>query len=479
MNVWSGAITLHGEPRLQGIQLIDRSSTWQSDILKGATLNLCGFVNPALLPLYARIGPNLELHANDSATQQWLKTKLLGALWLEEEDLDRFHTIQCPVGFIVNVSSATLQTRPSSAPTTDLLIYGILSTGTSIERPPTPPVSSSPCSDYPLPHGSNQELRIYAAPLSSPLVTKATALPPPETAEFGDDDSRHAQFLPDLRSPSPKRKRVATLFESVAQHHKRVRQKGGEAVSQLMAHSASQPSQPSQQIQSQRATREPDESGLGFGRMAASHRARSLSLGTSLHAGKPLEPRVEAPRPGSNRSHTREFASRWNTAGAFIETTSSRKEKKETEFSPALLSSEGKVDRASATSPKDAESIMLENKNTIARTILTCMRLYGFNRQSTRSGSSSKNHIDHEAVSTNADDRMATDAGPLGGGASTDEDEFKSMYHATYRASTFALRKYLKESTADGGPKSPPPLLEKGKAMAYIDEFLRLFCEET
>jgi hypothetical protein len=157
--------------------------------------------------------------------------------------------------------------------------------------------------------------------------------------------------------------------------------------------------------------------------------------------------------------------------------TASKKDKKEREFSPALPSSDGKLELSS--SPKDAESIILDNKNTITRTILTCMRLYGFNRPSTRS--SNKGHVDpQETAPTNTEDRMMTDSVPPGNSSSTDEDEFKSMYHATYRASTFALRKYLKEPACDEGAlKSLPPVLEKGKAMTYIDEFLRLFCEEN
>jgi hypothetical protein len=61
----------------------------------------------------------------------------------------------------------------------------------------------------------------------------------------------------------------------------------------------------------------------------------------------------------------------------------------------------------------------------------------------------------------------------------SDEDEFKAMYHATYRASTFALRKYLKEPMGtEEGSSLMPPVLGKGKAMTYIDGFLKLFCEE-
>jgi hypothetical protein len=53
----------------------------------------------------------------------------------------------------------------------------------------------------------------------------------------------------------------------------------------------------------------------------------------------------------------------------------------------------------------------------------------------------------------------------------TDDDEFKNMYHATYKAASFALRKYLRIQGA-------ATLLEKEKAMTCIDELLRLFCED-
>jgi hypothetical protein len=53
----------------------------------------------------------------------------------------------------------------------------------------------------------------------------------------------------------------------------------------------------------------------------------------------------------------------------------------------------------------------------------------------------------------------------------TDDDEFKAMYHATYKATAFALRKYLKLPGA-------PVTLEKEKAMTCIDELLKLFCED-
>ncbi|KAI9040928.1 uncharacterized protein KD926_007602 [Aspergillus affinis] len=471
MNVWSGALALDSESQLQGLQLIDRSSSWQSDLSRDCTLGFRCFVNPALIPLYARVGPNLELHTTHLPTLQWLKGKLLGGVWLDEEDLDKFQTIQCPVGFLVSISNC----KTSASTTTDLLVHGVLSSATSFGRPPTPPTSSSPGSGELAGPTIRQELRIYATPLSASLISKAQCLPSPDQTGALAGDGRSAEFLPDIRSPSPKRKRVATLFETVAQHHRRVRQKGGEAVSQLMAHSLSQSSQ--QQKQRQTGTRgvkeESEEPNLLALDRNASQRSRSLSVGTNLLSGKPLESRAEPPRPSSNRSHAREFALRRNTPIPFVESIVKGKR----EPSPALLSFEGKQEPLST--PKDVEGIIMDNKNTITRTILTCMRLYGYNRTTSRSGGSSK-----PATGTNTpdeDSRLTMDGIPLSTSASgTDEDEFKAMYHATYRASTFALRKYLKEPPADGDPsKVLPPLLDKGKAMNYIDEFLRLFCEEN
>lgn len=436
-------------------------------------LSLRCFVNPALIPLYARVGPNLELHTYNTEASQWLKAKLLGGVWFEEEDMDTLQTVQCPVSLLVSVDS-TIRTKTGST-TTDLIVYGVLSSATSLKRPPTPPVSSSASSDETALRAIRQELRIYAIPISSSFINRTRALPKPQNTSELLGHETLGEFLPDIRSPSPKRKRVATLFESVTQHHKRVRQKGGEGVSQLMAHSQLQSSH-----QSLRVKRESEEPSLPLLDRIASQRSRSLSVGANLHPSKPSEFRTEPPRPGSNRRHPRELIKK-NAPNPSIESSL----RKEREPSPALPSSDGRLDLSSA--PKDAEDVILENKNTISRTILTCMRLYGFNRSTTRSGSSSKNPNIHDTLPSQTEGKdhriaaAAAAAAPLATPApSTDEDEFKAMYHATYRASIFALRKYLKETpVSQGSSKYLPPLLEKGKAMTYIDEFLRLFCEEN
>ncbi|KAJ5453882.1 uncharacterized protein N7458_004838 [Penicillium daleae] len=491
MNIWSGPISLDPDRQLEGIRLVDPTSHWQCDISKTAKLGLRSFVNPALIPLHARAGPNLEVHTLNAGTSRYLQGKLAGAVWLNQDELDLHQSVQCPVGLLVSVDGTPA--RNTSVVTSDLLIYGVLSTATSCARPPTPPHSSP--SDIPgqpnsLP-GKPYQLRIYAAPLSTSLITQAQAFPSPPPSSDEERASTQAEFLPDISSPSPKRKRVATLFEVAAQHHRRVRQRGGEAVSQLMA--PSRPPSSSQNLQTLRVKREPedDQPSLPTLDRLVAHRARSVSIGAGLHrpvsrlgargTGTP----VPVPVPGATPNADPQ--KRTTTPNPFLDPPSRRASHTQP---PSLLSTSTSENNLATPNspPKTADAIIAENKNLITRTILTCMRLYGFHRSNPRSSSSS---FSSRLNPTGPGSAAETEIDPRGAipaletlraetpapGAAADDDEFKAMYHATYKASAFALRKYLKDSSA-GGNGATPVLLEKGKAMTCIDELLKLFCED-
>lgn len=430
-----------------------------------------------MIPLYARAGPSLELHAADIESTQWLKSRLLSNIWLEEDAIEKGQSIQCPIGILLHVESSRRGSNVGH-PVSDLLVYGILSSATPLERPPTPPVSSSP--DIQEQDDDNgpmkRELRIYASPLSGSLISKAQALPSPPSSPDNrslSSDAHFAEFIPDLRSPSPKRKRVATLFEVAAQHHKRVRQKGGEAVSQLMAHANSQSIPPLHPI---KIKKEPDETGNPVLERISSQRARSLSFGGSLRPFRPTDGRLESQRPSTARSHTRNTISRANTPNPFLDSASQRIERSD------VPSSQGNSDPFSA--PRDASTIISENKTLITRIILTCMRLYGYHRSNSRS-STVKNHTHTDPESFNTEERDTRTPAPESGlsmnpAGCSDDDEFKAMYHATYKAASFAFRRYLKEvDPGDGTAGALPPVLEKEKATTSIDSILRLFCEDV
>lgn len=440
--------------------MVDPTTRWQSDISKDAGLSLRSFVNPALIPLHARAGPNLELHTTTPATSQWLRNKLMGAIWLEEDELDSNQLVQCPVGLLVSVDSATAKK------TSDVLIYGVLSNASSALRPPTPPHSSPTETNRTNAQTKPYELRIYGAPLSSSSIARAQSFPSPPPSADGErlSTSTLGEFLPDVSSPSPKRKRVATLFESAAQHHRRVRQIGGEGVSQLMA--PSRPQSSSQNLQPLFVKREPEEEpSKGMDRILA-HRSRSMSIGTNLQ--RPGSSRGARATPGLNADPKK----RAQTPNPFLD-SSSRRGSLQTK-QPTLPSSEEKEISMPSSPPKSPEAIIAQNKDLITRTILTCMRLYGFHRSNPR-GKSMGGPTDADPEPSNATPAVELRAETPGPGASAD-DEFKAMYHATYKATAFALRKYLKDPV--GNPGSSPSVLEKGKAMTCIDELLRIFCED-
>ncbi|KAJ5570292.1 uncharacterized protein N7459_009722 [Penicillium hispanicum] len=470
MNVWSGSISLDPDRQLEGIRLMDPASHWQCDVSKDAKLGLRSFVNPALIPLHARAGPNLEVHTANEGTSQWLQRKLTGAVWLSEDELGLHQSLQCPVGLLVNVDSNTT-TKRSGAVTSDFLVYGVLSNATSCARPPTPPHSSPSDTNFqadPSP-GKPYELRIYAAPLSASLLTQAQAFPSPPPSSDREHASSQAEFLPNISSPSPKRKRVATLFEFAAQHHRRVRQRGGEAVSQLMA--PSRPLSSSQNLQSLRVKREPDDdppSLPSLDRITA-RRSRSVSIGTNLH--RPGSVRGARATPGLNADPQK----RAPTPNPFSDSSSGRGLQNVQPPSTLSASIEDQPSLTPNSPPKNPEAVVAENKNLITRTILTCMRLYGFHRSNDRSSTSKTapgGPVDPESEARSSTPAPASlRAETPTPAVASDDDEFKNMYHATYKAAAFALRKYLKDSSA-------PLVLEKGKAMICIDELLRIFCED-
>ncbi|KAL1961475.1 hypothetical protein VTN77DRAFT_1832 [Rasamsonia byssochlamydoides] len=494
MEVWSGNITT-GTGSLLGVKLVNSSPHRQCVISKDVKLSLHSLVNPALIPLYARAGPSVEVHCTNIETSQWLKTRLLSSLWLEEEDddLDKSKSMQCPVGLLVNVEGSR-GGHPSGCIVSDLLIYGVLSTPDTLGRPPSPPNSSSPGDiQQDEPHTPvKRELRIYAAPLSASFVQKAQSLPSPPSSP-GDNgsgyESEFAQFIPDVRSPSPKRKRIATIFEVAAQHHRSVRQRGGEAVSQLMANATSH-SQTAPHLHPLTVKKEPEDVSNPALERLVLRRSRSLSLGGSLRVGKTADARAEDPRPNTAKGQIRQIPIKREASHSFVETESQ-----------LAVSSACHGDEESAASPKDAQTIISENKALITRTILTCMRLYGFHRKASRSASTSKN------VSTNSHQELdplnehsivaetltvpgehghshGHNHGPSAISSSfsstSDEDEFKAMYHATYKASTFALRKYLKPPPpSEHDSDMIPPVLSKERVTNVVDGILKLFCEDS
>ncbi|KAK2742985.1 hypothetical protein FQN55_007615 [Onygenales sp. PD_40] len=501
MEIWSGSITgISGLSQSKGISLISPSPNGQCDLPKDAKLSIRSFVNPALVPYYARTGPALEVHIRDIESVEWWRSRLLSSILDDSDELDEPQPLQCPTGLLLAVEASPNGSRN----VTDILVYGVLSLPMDSKRPPTPPPSSSPSFPYPEPDrettSPQRELRLYAVTLCSTLITKAQSLPSPPpspTPASLAEQEPFAEFLPDLHSPSPKRKRMASLFEAATEYHKKVRRKGGEAVAQLMARSSSSSASRLGNASFTKIKKEPD-TGVD---MLKAHKPRTLSISrlTGAMARQP-SPGPLAHIRGSNTARPRTSSmsnSRRSTPVPSIK-------------DPALAQTGGRPMSSSqqntATSPSE---IIATNKALLIRTILTCMRLYGYHRTTKSTTNPSKRGVADPELDppvvlgpmaesqplSNSRPSTATTLLAQSTPPDSDEDEdFKAMYHATYRAASFALRRYLKDVPPCAGASLPVvdedaqsavsdsvlvsvPVLEKEKATDLVDGLLKLFCE--
>ncbi|KAK2764922.1 hypothetical protein FQN54_008619 [Arachnomyces sp. PD_36] len=476
MEVWSGTIG-STQNTLRGVKLVNAIPEATCPLSKNAKLSLHSFVNPNLIPLCGRAGGSLEVHISDLATSQWLKTRLLSGLLLGRDDDTEECVQQCPIGVLVSVKA--------SRNITDLLVYGILSPRATISSCPQSPPSLPLPGESPEPESHDTtrgwELRIHAIPLNSENITNARALatPPasPPSQESLDKGGRTARFLSPPRPLSPKRKRVSTLFEAATQHHRQVRRKGGEAVSQMMAGGNRRTEAPRLERGIKREASDlklsdikdfkKDTSNPDSLLMRGHERGRSISMGSERLATTPFGPRPSSSRGQTPSNDNPKSQLRKDPRASFTDTRSIRSI---TTPPPALPppSLAAETD-APAGSPS---KIIAENKDLLTRTIMTCMRLYGYHRNA-NTKQQRRSSTPHSRSSSFSGTATAV-------AASTDDEEYKSMYHATYRASTFALRRYLNPTASEhkSSGSGPVPRLERDKAMTMIDEFLKLFCQE-
>ncbi|OJD24239.1 hypothetical protein ACJ73_04399 [Blastomyces percursus] len=567
MDVWSGPVTGAGDlSHGKGISLlVDPGLISHCALQKDARLSLRSFVNPTLIPYYARIGPTLEVHIEDFTSIEWWKFRLLSGVGDEDEDaderLDDSLPIQCPTGVLLAVETPQRRGSTNTTPNkevTDMLVYGVLDLPSlRSKRPPTPP-SSSPTFPDPTLGNSNdndgsaprRDLRIYAITLCSGLIAMAETLPSPllspDPGSFTDnnddndndngndyDNETYAEFLPEQRSPCPKRKRMASIFDAATEYHKKVRRKGGEAVAQLMSRSLSLTSSSGHRLSKSAITKikkEPlDIPSLDKGNNinnngnGGTHKPRMLSISRMSKAPKqsssatPLSTHVRDSILITGARPRTASVSSWRSTPGPLALQQQQQPDKQTTSPPQLA----------YASPSETTSA---NKALLTRTILTCMRLYGFHRNSrtnntAATSSQSKRpplpestdvnspvvlptkttvptpiptHAQAEKPSQSLSRTLTATTIPAAVSPDAEEDDdFKAMYHATYRAASFALRRYLKDmtngttgmgSSAVAGPNGlnnasseiggiGVPVLERGKATDLVDSVLRLFCE--
>ncbi|KAF1844795.1 uncharacterized protein K460DRAFT_283620 [Cucurbitaria berberidis CBS 394.84] len=395
-DIWSGDILLPDGNSIKDVGLASHTLA-SSPAIPGPALHFLSTVDTAKIPLYIAAGPSLNVWTTSEDTEAWFESILLSkptptigtsgsAAANEWWHLARS---QSPIGILVQVQDVAQEgQRPR---VTELLFYGTIAGPTA--GLPTPP-SSSP---YPLdaPAEPLLELRVHALPLSSDLLYHQSVEP-----SFHDD----VQFLPPLHDShfTPKSpKRTRDIFEEATIANKKARGKGGQGV----AAAAARASESQQQQYSHRKSLSIDIKPPPF----PDFRPPSANSGLSRNNSRQLS------RSPSVSSDTRPL---------------SRK---------GLADGHGKRSNLSqvATVPLQPEEPTTEsrNKEALSRVVMAAMRMHGMHQ---RKKSRSRGVSVAPGVEESQQMSEETTAEEV-----ANDDEFKLIYHQTYKGAALALRKHM------------------------------------
>ncbi|KAL5420188.1 hypothetical protein PMIN03_000017 [Paraphaeosphaeria minitans] len=402
-----------------------------------ASLRFLAIVDTAQIPLYLAAGPSLEVWTTSEDTEEWFSSVLLNKPAAPQDaQASRWLTCaraQSPVAILVQVEGSQLDTNGPRI--TEILFYGTVA-APAHGALPTPPSSSPDYSHAILDQEPLPELKVHALPLSSDLLHKPTLPqhPPPSPSLSTSEPRTHVepQFLPptytcDQTPTSPKRKR--DVFDEATQARKKARSKGGESIAAAAARGQ----------ESQRA--------LG-------HR-KSLSIDT-----KAL-PYPDS-RPGSANALTRP-SSRQLSRSPSISSDIRPLSRKGIPESQAKRSALSQV----VTVPLQPEEPTTEsrNKEALSRVVMAAMRMHGLQqrkknksrRGSVAPGIRIEEQLSEEAAAEEAAEEAAKD------------EEYKLIYHQTYKSAVLAFRKHMSSKPLHSQPDRLRDVVERLLAIFCVD----------
>ena len=447
------------------MQLRASSHVARASALKGAHLTFLSLVDRAAVPLHLIAGSALEVWTESDKTQRWFEENVLPG-FLTNESADEadgplnFGYHESDTAVLLGVEGENSIQLSSDGPCiTELLLYASI-TPPSPSIPSgilTPPRSSSPTPDAqqqpqhpPSAERSPLEVKIYALPLSSHLCYNPSFHQrPPTPPHSADLSGTIGCFLPppDFSNPR-KRQRLNSLFDGATKQTKRLKRNGGQTVAKIMASSAPQSStttagsskevssdkQPQMQVrkvpkppvrsQSTTSLPDPEEARCRpHSRSCSGSRAIVRTKRSALHR---VASANDAPMPGISETH-----------------------------SPSL-------DFPVMRHGTETQSFQEKNRSALSRVIMAGMRMHGFSQRK-KSMPPPTPLLDSASSS-----RPATASGPttamMVAACENPEDEYKLVYHQTYKAATFTLRREM---------SSP---IRQDRMREIVDVLLELFC---
>ncbi|MCJ1363225.1 hypothetical protein MMC16_002332 [Acarospora aff. strigata] len=504
-------IITRGRPTCTDIHLHSPTSPTHAPPLPPTlSLRFLTYVDPALIPLYLAAGPSLDVYTENLDTERWFEEVLLHDYndsdeREEEEKWWECRHAQSRVGILVQVQDDEVREpeigegKRGGPRVTELLIYGSVS---SIDGGGVPTPSSSPGATGQR-HGA-REMRVHALPLSSDLLyptdqgtDSLTPLSPPA------DEAPTAYFLPpppvctDVITPSVsarKRQRVASLLDDAALRHKKARRKGGEAVSRVIASIEGEFTQGGQR---------PGSCGPKSRDSRPSGTAQTAGYEGDLRISNDAQQlRQPLPQQGSRCSRSSSVVSLPTTGrvprppsrkGPMLAESHKRSSLHRVESISIPTATSTVNDTFPTPDPdpsRDAEiSVEQRNKDSLSRIIMAGMRLYGLQQtkhQRRKTGtctstSTSKSRAVSEAPTSQGQSQVQAAATNLPSTdiytavpkqiATTGEDgtgdEYKLIYHQTFKGACFALRRGFASR-----------IVGQGLMREVADRFLGMFCSD-
>lgn len=398
-------------------------SVKQALLQQGASLRFLAIVEAASVPLYLAAGPSLDVWTDNEATQDWLHHHLIDdsidgggestEFWWESSGK------QSQYGILLGVKDGQDGGARNGLEITEVLLYAAISP--SLDQgyaPPSPPASSSPGREGQL-AGEAKSLRLYALPLSSHIFKSLDQLPSLEQTDT--QLSNEGCYLPMPRDDlpqlqtqhAPKRAKIETLFEDAAKNRRMQKKRGGGGVAQAMAleengfdiRAMPSPSLPNPVSSEEKHSTAPPA------RTPLSRASTTGSLTSRVTI--PSTARPQASRRPTLTNGPRSSLHRVESAGP-----------------PSL-------DGGNSPAPEDSTNdVENQNKTALSRVIMAGMRMYGFQPQRKKSVSSITTATETQSQAAAI---PTVDGGPTTAGA---QDEYKAVYHQTFKAASFVFRKH-------------------------------------
>ena len=325
-------------------------------------------------------------------------------------------------GILLGVKSENEEARGIRTVITEVLLYAaVVKTKPSL---PTPPASSSPVpSDEELANALDQcekAVKVCALPLCSDVIDRVAnareGFPVSPTKIRGDEEAYFLPYTQDATTVAQpalqKRQSVSTMFEDATKRRRKTKGRGGESISQAMAGIDPPPSQ-------HRLPETPQpQNDL---RRKSLSRASSMTSIAVAELSRPIS--RSGPLAGGKRSSLHR-----------VESVTSPRD------SPTPLDADG--------------SHAQQNKAALSKVIMAAMRLHGLQQ---KKKPASRSQLPSQVT-------LHTEMVAAGNEA---DDEYKNVYHQTFKAALFTFRKYLNAQ-----------VIPQEAMRDVVDQLLVMFCTD-